>query len=75
MTLNPETKYPSRRSYVVKLRSDATPGTLCGRIENIVTGWQCDFASGRELLESVASELQAAAQRGPVDSTAGKRHE
>jgi hypothetical protein len=72
MTLNPETKYPSRRTYVVKLRGDATPGTLCGRLENIVTGWQCDFASGRELLASIASELGVSAERSPVNSTAGK---
>jgi len=71
MTLNPETKYPSRRTYVVKLRSDATPGTLCGRLENIVTGGQCDFASGRELLESLAGEIEASAEQIAVNSTAG----
>ena len=72
MTLNPETKYPSRRAYVIKLRGDATPGTLSGRLENIVTGWQCDFASGRELLASIASELESSADRSPVNPTAGK---
>ena len=72
MTLNPETKYPSRRAYVVKLRSDATPGTLCGRLENIVTGRQCDFASGRELLESIAGEIGASAEQIAANPTAGK---
>jgi hypothetical protein len=72
MTLNPETKYPSRRAYVVKLRSEAMPGTLCGRLENIVTGWQCEFASGRELLESIARELEVGAERGPVNPKARK---
>ena len=55
--LNPESKYPSRRAYVVKMRSDAAPGTLAGRLENLVTGAQCEFSSGRELLESIAADL------------------
>ena len=38
MSLNPESKYPSRRAYVVKMRSDAKPGELAGRVENLVTG-------------------------------------
>ena len=72
MTLDPETKYPGRRAYVVKLRSDATPGTLCGRLENIVSGRQCDFASGRELLESIASELEASAERIAANPAKGR---
>ena len=51
--LNPDSKYPSRRAYVVKLRSDAQPGTLAGRLENLVTGRCREFTSGRELLESI----------------------
>jgi len=58
MPFNSESRYPSRRTYVVKLRSDATPGTLAGRFENLVTGTQRDFSSGRELLESIAAELE-----------------
>src|ERR1700687_2928930 len=38
MSLKHEPKYPSRRAYVLKLRSDATPATLGGRLENLVTG-------------------------------------
>jgi len=53
MTLNPESKYPTRRAYVVKLRGDAKPGELAGRLENLVTGQSREFASGRELLDSV----------------------
>ena len=61
MTLNPESKYPTRRAYVVKVRADAKPDALSGRLENLVTGQQRDFASGQELLESIASDLQATA--------------
>ena len=59
MPLNSESRYPSRRTYVVKLRSDATPGTLAGRVENLVTGTQREFNSGRELLESIAADLKS----------------
>jgi hypothetical protein len=62
MPLNPESKYPSRRAYVVKMRSDARPGELAGRVENVVTGASREFASGGELLESIASDLRANAE-------------
>ena len=68
MTLNSESKYPTRRAYVVKVRSDARPDILSGRVENLVTGAQREFASGQELLESIASDLQATANRGLADS-------
>lgn len=57
MALSPETKYPSRRTYVLKLRSDAKPGALAGRVENVVTGRQRDFTSDGELVDSLASDL------------------
>lgn len=57
MPFNSESRYPSRRTYVVKLRSDATPDTLAGRVENLVTGAQCDFNCGRELLESISADI------------------
>lgn len=60
MSLNSESRYPSRRTYVVKMRSDATPDALAGRLENLVTGTQREFSSGRELLESIAAELENA---------------
>jgi hypothetical protein len=63
MTLNPESKYPSRRAYVLKVRGDARPDALVGRIENLVTGQQLDFASGDELLQSLARDLEASASR------------
>ena len=57
MTLNPESKYPSRRAYVLKLRGDATPDALAGRLENLVTGRQREFGSARELLEGLLRDL------------------
>jgi hypothetical protein len=57
MTLNAKSKYPSRRTYVLKVRGDARPDALAGRLENLVTGRQLDFASGRELLDAIAAEL------------------
>jgi hypothetical protein len=65
MSLNTESKYPSRRAYVVKVRSDAKPDELAGRVENVVTGRSLEFASGRELLESIASDLEANAEGKP----------
>ncbi len=58
MTLKSESTFPSRRTYVLKLRSDAGPNTLAGRLENLVTGGQREFVSGQALLESIASDLQ-----------------
>ena len=60
MVLNPEPKYPNRRAYVLKLRADATPGALSGRLENLVTGRQFEFGCVAELLASIASELAVA---------------
>lgn len=57
MTLNSESKYPTRRAYVLKVRGDAKPDALIGRIENLATGLQREFASGDELLESIARDL------------------
>jgi hypothetical protein len=57
MSLSQESKYPSRRTYVLKLRSDAKPDALAGRLENIVTGRQHAFESAHELLASITSEL------------------
>ncbi|OWJ98620.1 hypothetical protein B6S59_00190 [Pseudomonas sp. A46] len=68
MTLKPECKYPSRRSYVVKLRSDATPGGLMGRLENLVTGRQCEFSSAEELLVAIAADLRSEAREDASDA-------
>jgi len=65
MPFNTDSKYPTRRAYVVKVRGDAKPDALAGRLENLVTGRQCEFASGRELLESIASDLVAITHERP----------
>ena len=70
MVLNPESKYPNRRTYVLKLRGDATRAALCGRLENLVTGRQCDFASADELLECIAGDLELAAAQHPANDPA-----
>ena len=69
MTLKSESTYPSRRTYVLKLRSDASAGALAGRLENLVTGGQREFASGHELLESIASDLGTSPAERSVDTT------
>lgn len=64
MPLKSESTYPSRRTYVLKLRSDAGPNALAGRLENLVTGGQREFVSGAELLDSIARDLQKGAAEG-----------
>jgi len=68
MTFNTDSKYPTRRAYVVKVRGDAKPDALAGRLENLVTGRQCEFASGRELLESIVSDLEPTLHGRPSDA-------
>jgi hypothetical protein len=68
MAFSTDSKYPTRRAYVVKVRGDAKPDALAGRVENLVTGRQCDFASGCELLESIASDLEANLHERPPDA-------
>ena len=53
---------------MVKVRGDAKPDALAGRLENLVTGRQREFASGRELLESLASDLEATLHERPPDA-------
>ena len=67
MSFKHEPKYPSKRAYVLKLSSDATPATLAGRLENLVTGSRREFASGEELVESIVSDMQASGGAGPGD--------
>ena len=57
MVLSADSKYPSRRAYVVKVRSDATPDTLSGRLENLVTGRRCEFTSAHELLRLISDDI------------------
>lgn len=69
MVLNPESKYPNRRAYVLKLRSDATQGALVGRLENLVSGRQREFSSAEELLESIVSDLASTAGESAADTS------
>lgn len=73
MPLNSESKYPTRRAYVLKMRSDAKADTFAGRIENLVTGQQREFTSGRELLDSIASDLDADAGEPSAGPPHGKQ--
>lgn len=61
MTLDSGTKYPARRAYVLKMRGDAGPGALCGRLVNLVTGQTREFATGVDLLDAISSDLAAVA--------------
>jgi hypothetical protein len=69
MALKSESTYPTRRTYVLKLRNDASADALAGRLENLVTGGQREFASGHELLASIASDLGMSATERSVDET------
>jgi hypothetical protein len=64
MSLSPESRYPNRRAYILKVRSDATADALAGRLENLVTGGQREFTSAQELLDSITNDLEASAERG-----------
>lgn len=66
MTLNANAKYPSRRTYVLKVRSDAKPDALAGRLENLVTGQQQEFASGQELIEWITCDLELNGDEGSL---------
>jgi hypothetical protein len=57
MPLKADPKYPTRRTYVIKVRSDATPDALCGRLENLVTCQQSEFASAKELFELIVRDI------------------
>ena len=69
MPLNREPKYQSRRAYVLKVHSDATPDGLTGRLENLVTGRRLEFSTGQELLASIASDLEASGNEGTLEVT------
>ena len=68
MSLNAESKYPTRRAYVVKVRGDAKPSALAGRVENLVTGRQQEFASACELIQSIVSDLNVVYAEGSPDA-------
>jgi hypothetical protein len=63
----PDTKFPNRLAYVLKLRGDATPDAIVGRLENLVSGRRLEFGSGRELLDALAREMDASSSDGAAD--------
>jgi hypothetical protein len=67
MVLDSGAKYPNQRTYVLKLRRDAKADALSGRLENVVTGQQCEFANGDQLLDWLASDIEAPAPERSVD--------
>jgi len=73
MSLKVESKFPSRRAYVVKFRGDAAPNVLSGRIENLVTGRQLDFTSGGDLLDCFERDLSEGGAEPPTDLAGDQR--
>jgi hypothetical protein len=67
MPVQPETKFPNRLAYVLKLRGDATRDAIVGRLENLVTGQRLEFESGRELLDAIACEMDASSSDVAAD--------
>jgi hypothetical protein len=67
MILDSGSKYPNQRTYVVKLRREAQADALTGRLENVVTGQQREFANGDELLHLLASDIEALAPERSID--------
>ena len=63
--LKADSKYPSRRTYVLKLHRDATPDAFCGRLENLVTCKHNDFTSVRELLDLIARDMESPGAEPP----------
>jgi hypothetical protein len=59
MPVQPESKFPNRLAYVLKLRGDVTRDAIAGRLENLVTGQRLEFGSGGELLAAIAREIDA----------------
>jgi hypothetical protein len=72
MTLNAESKYPNRRAYVLKLRADATLEAFAGRLENLVTGRQWEFASAEELLVWLSADLAWSTAGDPAATSTGE---
>lgn len=69
MTLDSLSKYPSGRSYVLKLHRDASGNALVGRLENMATGAHGEFASAEQLLAWLASDLDGQDLAVSADAT------
>jgi hypothetical protein len=69
MALKTESKFTSRRTYLLKVHSHAKPGALTGRLENFVTGQQREFASTDELIASILNDLDSIDERSAPQPT------
>jgi hypothetical protein len=69
MALKTESKFTSRRTYLLKIHSHAKPGALTGRLENFVTGQQREFASSDELIASILNDLDSTDERSAPQPT------
>jgi hypothetical protein len=67
MVLDSGSRYPNQRTYVLKLRREAQADALSGRLENVVTGQQREFANGDQLLDLLASDIEAPSPERSVD--------
>lgn len=65
MPFTPEAENANFSAYVIKVRGDAQPDALSGRLENFVSGKVREFASSEELLRLIAADLAAAAELKP----------
>jgi hypothetical protein len=66
MVLNVNAEFPQSQTFVLKLRRESAPaeGRICGRLEHVTTGQQCDFRSLEELLTCLICQGAAARQYG-----------
>lgn len=55
--LKADPTFPNRRTFVLKLRGDATRVAFRGRLENLITCRSEDFYSAHELLLLIAQHL------------------
>jgi hypothetical protein len=64
MTLNPLTRHPAKRSYVLKLDRAATPERdgLAGRLENMASGHHFDFGTADQLIACLIRDLNPVEQ-------------
>lgn len=64
MAPNTDARYPSRLTFVVKLRGDSGPGELRGRVENLLSCEQREFVSAPELIALIEAELRTPPSAG-----------
>jgi len=67
MTLDSQTSYPGKRSYVLKLHRDAQaePGKLAGRLDDMFSGQHHVFHTADELVAVLIEELRRRLEEAP----------